>query len=205
MITIAIIVITALVSFVAFSNTDVMERFLLYPYKMRNNNELERLITHTLLHSGIFHLAFNMLALYSFGVNVENVFVQIFGIYGRLLYLLMYVLSGIAAGLPDLVFQKNNYSYKSLGASGAVSGVIFSSILFFPTSGISIMFLPSMPAYIFAPLFIVVSLILSRTMEGQINHLAHVVGAVTGFLITIGLCYAKGINIISYTIQQINA
>lgn len=203
MITIGIIAVTVLVSFYAFSNANFMERFLLHPYSMRYNTELERLITHTLLHSGIFHLAFNMMALYSFGTNVEQVFIQIFGDFGRITYLLMYAICGVAAGLPDLFTQKDNPHYRSLGASGAVSGVVFSSILFFPTSGISVMFLPAMPAYIFAPLFIVISFFLSRS-EGRINHLAHIIGALAGFIITIVLCYAKGINIISYALSQIS-
>jgi membrane associated rhomboid family serine protease len=120
---------------------------------------------------------------------VENAFNVIFGDSGKVLYLVMYVTSLIACLMPTYSKHKNDYYYRSLGASGAVSAVIFSFILLFPLQKMGLIFLPVMiPGFIFGFLYLVVSTLLEKRAAGNINHSAHIWGALygIGFLIAFG-------------------
>lgn len=179
--TVLIAIITAVISFSAFSRRNLVEKLLFYPYRMWRYNEWYRAVSCAFIHADIGHLAFNMLAFWSFGVFVEDYFVNFFP-NGSLLYLLLYFGAVALADAYNLFIQKNNPNYRSLGASGGVSAIVFASILIHPTGGISIMFLPSIPAYIFGPLYLAYCVYMAKRGTDNIGHIAHFTGSVIGFI-----------------------
>ncbi|MBK5272934.1 MAG: rhomboid family intramembrane serine protease, partial [Bacteroidia bacterium] len=122
-------------------------------------------------------------------------------------FLLLYFGGLIIASLPDFIKYKNNYQFRSLGASGAISAVIFSSIVLLPKSGVGILFIPvAIPGYIFAILYLAVSAYLDKKGGGKINHGAHFWGAVFGLLFTIIMVTIFGhINVLNNFIEQLKA
>lgn len=188
-ITLIIIIITCLVSVGGFYNNRIINDLIFYPPAVNENNQWYRFISCGLIHADIGHLAFNMYALYIFGVHVETGFSVIFGSAGKVVYIALYVTSLIACLMPTYSKHKNDYYYRSLGASGAVSAVIFSFILLFPLQKMGLIFIPVMiPGFIFGLLYLVVSTVLEKKAADNVNHSAHIWGAVygIGFLIAIG-------------------
>ncbi|MBA4166045.1 MAG: rhomboid family intramembrane serine protease [Chitinophagaceae bacterium] len=188
-ITIIIIIITALVSFVAFSNDRIMNDLIFYPPAVSGNRQYYRFITCGFIHADFGHLIFNMLSLYLFGKFVEDKFVEIFGTGGRLLYLAMYLLALVVSLLPTYFRNRNNSSYRSLGASGAVSAVVFAGLMIAPYVKVGLFIIPPIiPGFIFGPLYLIVSAMLDRKGGDNINHSAHIWGALFGiaFLILAG-------------------
>ena len=157
-ITVIIIIITVIISISAFSNPRVMNDLIFYPPAVSNNKQYYRFITCGFIHADYGHLIFNLISLYFFGQFVENAFEFIFGNAGKLLYLLMYVLALIASLLPTYFKNKDNQYYRSLGASGAVSAVIFAGILLDPLNKIYLMFIPvGIPGFVFGPVYLLIS------------------------------------------------
>lgn len=188
-ITVIIIIITVLVSLSAFRNEKIMNDLIFYPPAVSNNNQYYRFITCGFIHADYGHLLFNMISFYFFGQFVENAFEYIFGMAGKLLYLLMYVLALIASLLPTYFKNRDNHYYRSLGASGAVSAVIFAGILLDPANKIYLMFIPvGIPGFVFGPLYLLISAWLDRKGSDNINHSAHIWGALFGiaFMIVAG-------------------
>ncbi len=189
-ITLIIIIITSIVSFIAFNNHKLLDQFIFYPPAVVRG-QWYRFFSCGLIHADFGHLIFNMLALYMFGGVVEAKFAEIFGQYGKLIYLAMYVLALAASVIPTYTKNKDNYHYRSLGASGAVSAVIFSGILFFPLVGIGLFFIPIYIAgFLFGIIYLLVSNWLDRKGSGNINHSAHIFGALFGVGFTIIACQA---------------
>ena len=186
-ITLIIVILTAIISVTGFSNQKVMNDLIFYPPYVKKG-QVYRFITHGLIHADPAHLIFNMLALYSFGEGLEKIYAVpfVFGSSAKLIYLLLYVTALIVASVPDYFKHKDNYHYRSLGASGAVSGVIFSAILFNPNAGIGLIFLPGLhiPGYIFAIIYLVISTILAKKGNDNIGHTAHITGAIYGLVFT---------------------
>lgn len=188
-ITLSIIIITSLVSFTAFSNEKLMDSLIFYPPAITHQKQWYRFFSNGLLHADMSHLIFNMFALYLFGGKVEAAFLDIFGEKGKLIYLLMYILALAFCLLPTYSKNKENYHYKSLGASGAVSAVIFASILLDPLMGIGMMFIPVYVAgFIFGFLYLAISSWLDKRGQGNINHSAHIFGALFGIGFLIIIC-----------------
>ena len=186
-ITLTIIIITALISFAAFGNHKVQEDLIFWPAAMKSPNQYHRFFTYGLIHADTLHLGFNMISLWSFGQFVEK---QLFTIYfedkAKVLFILLYVLGIIVSALPDYFRHRNNYGYRALGASGAVSAVIFAGIMLEPTLPIGFFFIPvSIPGYLFALIFLVLSTYLARKGRDNIGHGAHITGAVFGLIYTI--------------------
>jgi membrane associated rhomboid family serine protease len=195
-ITLIIIIITCLTSFIAFNNEKIFEDLIFYPPAIANQNQYYRFFTCGFIHANITHLAFNMYSLWIFGEYVEGQFTGVFGEKGRWLYLLMYVSSLFVCLLPTYSKNKNNYNYKSLGASGAVSAVVFSFIFLEPLRRIGIVFLPQsmmIPGFIFGFLYLIISSYMDKKGGGNINHSAHIWGALYGisFLIVTGSFLAR--------------
>lgn len=181
-ITIVIIIITAIISFTAFSSEKIINDLIFWPPMIREKNQYYRFITSGLIHADIPHLAFNMITLYFFGRLVEEyLFIPKIGKAG---YLLFYVAGIIVSEIPSYIRHRNNYSYRSLGASGAVTAVLFSFILLAPWQTIYVFFLP-VPAIIFAALYVGYSIYMDRKGGDNVNHSAHLWGAAWGVLFTI--------------------
>ena len=182
-ITIIILLLTCVISFTAFSNEKITNDLIFYPTAVTNNKQWYRFITCGFIHADIMHLAFNMYTFYLFGGMVEQAFTDIFGESGKALYAVMYITALVACLLPTYFKHKNDYYYRSLGASGAVSAVIFIGIVLNPTMGMSIFPIPiNIPAFVFGPLYLIVSAYLSKKGRGNINHSAHIWGALYGII-----------------------
>lgn len=175
--TLAIIILTCLVSITSFSRPEKIDEMSMWPYMVKEKKQYYRFITSGFVHGDWGHLFFNMLTLYFFSSNIENVYAQLFG--SKLYFLAFYVISIILSDIPSFIKHRNNYAYRSIGASGAVSAVVFSSILFFPWASIYVFFI-KMPAIIYGALFLGLSAYMSRRGGDNINHDAHFWGAVVG-------------------------
>jgi membrane associated rhomboid family serine protease len=203
-ITLIIIIVTCIVSISAFNNQRITDDLIFYPPAITRRKQWYRFFSCGLIHANYLHLIFNMYALYSFGTNVEtgvpysnivgrdNGFIQIFGLVeGRLLYLFMYVLALGFCLLPTFAKHKDDYLYRSLGASGAVSAVIFAGLILEPRTGVGLLFLPiTIPGYVFAPVFLGISHYLAKKGRDNVNHSAHIWGAIFGIAFIIAFCYA---------------
>lgn len=187
-ITIAIIAVTAIISFIGFQNHKVMEDLLFWPAAIRERNQYHRFLTCGFIHLDVTHLLFNMISLYAFGEYVElGLFSSsgLFGSYGKMFYLGLYLSAIIVAIIPDFFIHRNSPGYRSLGASGAVSAVVFSAILLKPLTPLRIFLIPiDIPGFIFGGIFLLISAVLARTGRGGVAHGAHFSGAVYGILFT---------------------
>jgi len=175
-----IFALTIAVSAIAFSSDWVYENFILHPASVYHGKGLHTLITSGFIHADLMHLFFNMFSFYFFAFTLE-------GILGHWQFALLYSLSLILSDLPTVARYKDNYNYRSLGASGAISAVIFSFILFDPLAGMGFVFLPGIdiPAVVFGALYLVYCSYASKRQLGNINHDAHLFGAISGIMITI--------------------
>lgn len=191
--TVIIIIITVLISISAFNSQKIMNDLIFYPPAVSRNRQYYRFISCGFIHADVAHLAFNMISLYLFGRFVEEQFSDIFGNSGRILYLAMYLLALIASILPTYFKNKDNYHYRSLGASGAVSAVVFAGLMIAPYVKVGFFIIPPViPGFVFGPLYLIISAYLDRKGGDNINHSAHIWGALFGiaFLIVVG--YASG-------------
>ena len=189
-----IIAITVLISFQANKNPDLKQRFLYIPFQLKHNNEYYRLISHIFIHADISHLAFNMISLYFLGSTLSYYFIDYYGLQlGTSYLLILYFAGAIFASLPSFLKQQDNSAYRSLGASGAVSAVIFAAILWDPSMKLGILFIPfPIPAYIFGPIYLAVEYFSMKRGGTGIAHDAHLGGAVFGILFVLLLNINKG-------------
>jgi membrane associated rhomboid family serine protease len=184
-ITIIIIIITCLISITAFSNRGEMDKLLFWPALVKEKKQYYRFITSGFIHAGWGHLALNMFTLFFFGAVVEQYFKQLFG---PGVFILFYLLSIIAADLPDYFKYGHNYEFRSLGASGAISAVVFASILFDPWQKLYLFIIPiGIPGFIFGALWLLYSFYMSKRGGDYINHNAHIWGAIFGIVFTLAL------------------
>lgn len=185
-ITTIIIIITVLVSIGGFSNPKIIDDLIFYPPAVSKHNQWYRFFTCGLIHADVGHLIFNMLSLYLFGKFVEDKFIEIFPDNGKWLYLLMYITSLLICLLPTYFKNRENYSYKSLGASGAVSAVVFAGLMIAPYVEVGFFLIPPIiPGFIFGPLYLLITAWLDKKGGGNINHSAHLWGALYGILFII--------------------
>lgn len=173
---------TVLFSLKGFSDRDFTEKYLYKPYDVKHHREWYRIFSHTLLHADYLHLFFNMFALYGFGRLVEMEYIYDFGKpLGTAYFIALYVLGGLFATAIPYLRHNENPGYRSLGASGAVSAVIFAGILFHPSANIYIYTIP-IPAWIFGPLYLAFEFWADRNNRTGIAHDAHIGGALFGIL-----------------------
>lgn len=202
MITIILIAITSLISLSAFNNAQTLQNFMFNAYVISRKKQWYRFFSSGLIHADIMHLFFNMYALYLFGSIVEQFMVFKYGmVSGRLLYLVLYISAIAVSSIPDYNKHKDNPRYNALGASGAVSAIIFACIVLYPNQGIMIFPIPFfIPSYIFGPLYIAYSYYMAQKNIDNIGHNAHLFGALYG-LIFIFVVYRDAL---SHFINQIS-
>ena len=174
-----IIAITALVSWQAFNNRRLVDRLILWPPAISRRRQYERLISYGFIHGDWMHLAFNMITLYFFGRQIEQVMAHISG--SSLTFPLFYLAALVMSILPSYLKNKDNPNYLSLGASGAVSAVLFAYILLSPWTWILVMFIP-VPAIAYAVFYVGYSIWMDKQGRDNINHSAHLAGAAFGVL-----------------------
>lgn len=187
--TLIIIIVTAIISVFAFSRDDILDKMMLNPYQVFHKKEWFRIITHGFLHSDWTHLLINMFVLYFFGRNVESWFqeLKLEGYINSvtITYSLLYFGGIIISSLITLFRYRNDRWYNSVGASGAVSAVVFTSIFFSPLERIYFFAVIPIPGIAFALIYLIYSSYMSRRKTDNINHDAHFLGAVYGLLFPI--------------------
>lgn len=185
-ITLIIIIITVLVSIGGFSNQKIINDLIFYPPAVSRDKQWYRFFSCGLIHADAAHLLFNMLSLFLFGRFVEEKFNEIFGDMGKWFYLALYVLALLVSLLPTYFKNKDNYHYRSLGASGAVSAIVFAGLMIAPYVEVGFFIIPPIiPGFIFGPLYLIVSAFLDRKGGDNINHSAHLWGALFGVIFII--------------------
>lgn len=181
-----IFAVTVATSIYAFSKPEVLGKLVLHPYGLsRDKSKWYTIFGSGIVHADWMHLIFNMLTFYYFGFALEMIFVQASGDMGHLYFAGLYLVSLVLSDVPTIMQQKNNPQYYSLGASGAISAVLFSFILFYPKTELRIFFAIPMPAYFFAVIYIGYCIWASKKANDHINHDAHLFGALTGIIMTI--------------------
>ena len=182
-ITIVIVAVTVLVSWRAFNDRALLERLILWPPAVERRKQYDRLLGYGFVHADWMHLIFNMITLWSFGTAVERVFSEWITPVG---YVLFYLSAIVVSILPTYITHRNDANYRSLGASGGVSAVLFAFILFDPWSTLIIFPIRvPIPAFLFAILYVGYSIWMDRRGRDNVNHSAHLWGAAYGLLFTV--------------------
>jgi len=180
-VTLIIIAITCVVSWLAFKNARLMNDLILWPPAISRQREYYRLVTYGVVHADIGHLFFNMFTLFFFGRVMEGFFASRLGGLG---FVLFYIGALVASILPTFLKHRADPNYRSLGASGAVSAVLFAFILLAPWQRIVVLVVP-MPAIVYAVLYTAYSIYMDRRGQGMVNHSAHLWGAAYGVVFTL--------------------
>jgi len=170
---------TGMTTYMGFSKPAYFEKYVFDVDEILINKDYKRLLSSGFLHGSWLHFAFNMVALASFSISLENTL-------GYRNFLIIYFCSLIGGSLLALYIHRNHGDYRAVGASGAISGVILASIILFPEGEISLIFIPyGIKSWIFGLVFIVISIFGIKSASDNIGHEAHLGGALIGVLITL--------------------
>ncbi len=182
----SLILITVVISVFAFSNNQFKEKGIFSPFEYHKNKKWWLLITHGFLHADFFHLFFNVYVLYIFGPRIESYF-NISSDIGSFYFISFYLGAMVFATLPSILKHNNNPMYKSLGASGAISAVVFAHILIFPLDELGLLIIPGLwlPGFVFGALYLIAEHFLSKKQYSNIAHDAHISGSIFGILFII--------------------
>ena len=181
-----IVIGTVVTSFLAFNNVELFNRLKFNAYLIKERKEFWRFFSYALVHAGWMHLLINMWVLYSFGGIVEEVMTIQFGSLAMLYYGLLYVGGVIFSTLFDFRKHKSDPYYNAVGASGAVSAVVFASILLYPSGSIYIFPIPfALPSWVFGIVYLIYSAYMGKKGADNIGHNAHFWGAVYGIVFTV--------------------
>ena len=191
----------------AFVNPEVVDRLSFKPRQILDRKEYYRFISAGFVHQELWHIAFNMFTFYFFGPLLEYRFIDLFGPWlGMGMFLVLYFGSELAAHALTMYYHKDDPYYSAIGASGAVSGIVFAFCLYQPFAMLGIMFVIPMPAIVFAVLYVVGSIYAMKRSRragamGRIAHEAHLGGAIGGLLLTI-LIDPESVEIFIYRVQE---
>lgn len=179
-ITYGLMIVIGLVTYIAWKQPELHSKLMLNPYQTVRRKEYWRLLTSGFVHNGPLHLFLNLFTLYFFGAAIERIFKVYFHESGVLLYIVLFVSAIIVANLPTMFKHRNNPNYNSLGASGGVSALVLAFILFDPLRDLCLYAILCLPGYILGAIFIVYSIIMGKRGRDNINHDAHLWGALYG-------------------------
>lgn len=181
--TIIIIAVTVIISLSAFNNSTLLNKLILWPAGMDQPSEYYRLLTSGFIHADYMHLAFNMITLYFFGDTMLRIYSMV-GM-SQMMFLILYLTGIVASSIPPYLKNRNNPSYRALGASGGVSAVLFSFVYFAPWQKIYLFYILGIPSILAAAAYLIYSAYMSKKNLDNIGHDAHFYGAVYGFLFTL--------------------
>jgi membrane associated rhomboid family serine protease len=184
--TVPIIILTAIISFIADANYPVKESLIFWPPAIHMKRQYYRFITYGLIHANFMHLAFNMFTFYFFGKALEYYYAGALGLQ-HYYYLILYVTALIASNIPTYLKHKDDYNYRGLGASGAVIAVQFAFILLDPWETIYLFTFIPVPAILFVAIFVWYSIYMGKRGGDNVNHSAHLWGGVYGVLFTVAV------------------
>ncbi|WP_323758499.1 rhomboid family intramembrane serine protease [Roseivirga sp.] len=184
-VTYILMAVIGLITYFAWERPEWQKRLMLNPYTVVHEKKYYQLITSGFVHNNGIHLLLNLFTLYFFGLAIEQIFYSYFGEMGLVLYILLFITAVIVANIPTTIKHKNNYNYNSLGASGGVSALVMAFILFDPIRDLCLYAIICLPGYILGGLFIVYSIIMSKRNSDNINHDAHLFGAIYGVIFTL--------------------
>ena len=184
--TFILIALNVIYSIIGFSNSTLVNKTIMWPYGVKRQQQYYRFISSGFLHADWMHLFFNMFTLYFFGRNIEIIFKN-YGLGGNAAYLALYIGGLVIADLPSYFKHRDDPNYRSLGSSGAVSAVVFATIVFSPWSSIYLYGAFKISAALYAILFIVYCVYMGKQNRDNINHDAHLWGALFGMIFTLGL------------------
>lgn len=177
------IAVTVIVSIIAFGNIDLFHNLKFNAYLIKHKKQPYRFFSYALVHGGWLHLLVNMYVLYSFGGIVEQILKINFAALGVLYFGLLYVGGVVFSTLFDFRKHKDDPYYNAVGASGAVSAVVFASILLYPAGSIYIFPIPfALPSWIFGILYLIYSAYMGKRGQDNIGHNAHFWGAIFGII-----------------------
>lgn len=195
--TVIIIAITCLTSYYAWKNPAFMHKSLFTPYRIRHHGEYLRFIFSGFIHKDGTHLLFNMFTFFFFGNVVEQFLAYQLGIIpGGILYVGFYLIAIVIADIPTYLKRQNDPSYHALGASGGTSATVFASIMLMPLADICIFGIFCLPGFVLGILFLGYSIYQGKQEDGNINHDAHLYGALFGVLFILLLSPDSGYNFI---------
>jgi len=182
---IIIIVVTVAISMTGWNKPDLQHRLMMNPYAVTKNGQFYRMISSGFVHANWMHLGFNMFTFFFFGRLIEDMYTYILGPSGPYYFLALYLIGIVVSDIPSILKHKEHIHYNSLGASGGVSAVVFSSILFLPTNPICLYGIICIPGFILGTLYLIYSYYEGRRMADNVNHHAHLVGALFGVVFSI--------------------
>jgi membrane associated rhomboid family serine protease len=180
--TIVIIAITTVISLATMQKPRLLNSLMMNPYAITARGQYYRLITSGFIHRDHMHLILNMFSFYFFGRQLEYIFREIFGSLGSVHFLAIYLLGIVVSDIPTILKHRKNEGYNSLGASGAVSAVVFACILFLPLQDICLYGVLCFPGVVLGLAYLAYSFYSSKKSKDGINHDAHLYGALFGMV-----------------------
>jgi len=184
-VTYGLMIIIGLVTYVAWQKPELHARLMLNPHTVVHQKQYYRLLTSGFVHNNSMHLFLNLLTLYFFGLAIEQIFDYSFKGAGILLYVVFFVTAIVVANIPTMLKYKDQPHYNSLGASGGVSALVLAFVLFDPLQDLCLYGILCLPGYLLGALFIAYSVIMSKRNVDNINHDAHLFGAIYGVVFTL--------------------
>lgn len=192
-----ILVATILLSLNAMNNDELKSKMMFVPYLCKNEKQGYRIFTHLFIHADIQHLAFNMISLYFLGSVLESQLILQYGfINGELHFISLYFLGGLFSTFIPYARNYSNPSYRSLGASGAVSSVVFAFIILNPFAELVVMVIP-MKAWLFGIIYLAIEIWSDKRGGSGVAHDAHIGGAIFGILFILISNIEKGKEILN--------
>ena len=200
-ITFILIAANVLFSIIGFSNDSFVSKTIMWPYGVKRQKQYGRFITSGFLHADWMHLIFNMFTFYFFGRNIE-IYFSMLGLGGAISYLALYFLALIVSDIPSYLKHQDDSQYRSLGASGAVSAVVFAAIVFDPWARLYLFGGVPLSAFLFAVLYIIYCIYMSRRSSDNVNHDAHLWGSIFGLVFTVALIAAMNPGLFDGILEQ---